>query len=78
MEFHVGDKVIGNSKAKIKYGYTTTGWIGVVIEVGRGGRIVVTDLNNYRRGTGMSRFKVDTDCFDYYGKMCEDYIAPLF
>ena len=77
MKFKVGDKVIGNSKAKI-YGYTTTGWVGVVTEIKQGDRIVVTDLKDYRIGTGMAGYYVDACRFDYCGKMCEDYIAPLF
>lgn len=59
MKFKVGDIVVGNSKADVRYGITCTGWKGKVFEITKN-RIGVESAEY----TGDAFFCVDPSCFD--------------
>lgn len=52
-KFKVGDKVIGNYKADLKYSCTVKGWKGLVTEVKQDGRFETEDFGF-----------LDEECFD--------------
>lgn len=64
-KFKVGDKVIGNSKANVRYRFTREGWIGRVVEVGN----VSSDPEDgvvVQAVGGGAKFSVSSKCFDLY------------
>ena len=56
--FKVGDRVMGNEKAR-GYGITKTGWVGYVTEIKDDGCISVSETMKYKYG-----YIVDPDAFD--------------
>jgi hypothetical protein len=58
--FKIGDKVIGNEKAR-RYGITTQGWVGIVTNIS-GDCITVEPLSRD------DSFDVLAECFDLYGE----------
>ena len=65
MRFKVGDIVIGNAQADMRYSITTKGWKGVVIKIldmidSAGNVIEVRSINTN------NTYEVDCNCFDLY------------
>ena len=61
-KFKLGDKVVGNSKAR-RYHITKEGWTGEVIAIEKRGMIRVSKDGLYE-----SSYIVDEECFDLDGK----------
>lgn len=65
-QFKIGDEVIGNEKADVRYGVTKTGWRGVVVKTCNDGKQIEVKGPGYN-GKDVTTFWVDAEYFDFVG-----------
>jgi hypothetical protein len=70
MKFKVGDTIIGNVRANMRYSITCRGWRGVIIEILH--RIDGNDMIKVRSIISDNTYEVASNCFDLYEMFPED------
>jgi len=74
MKFKVGDAIIGNAQAGMRYGITTKGWKGVVIKILHSVDTLGNDMIKVRSINSDNTYEVATNCFDLYEIFPQDVL----
>ena len=72
MKFKLGDTIIGNAHAGIRYSITSKGWKGVVIEILDMIDSIGNDVITVRSINTNDTYDVSANCFDLYEIFPED------